>query len=69
MIDMGDQMDGGSWTELLSSKYFGLSDPYTGRIIDGRWENTSIPYMTAEFYTEEGIDRDQTFFPAENAQW
>jgi hypothetical protein len=46
-----------------------LSDPYTGRIIDGRWENMSIPYVTAEFYREEGIDPDHTFFPAEEPQW
>ena len=23
-------MDGGNWTEILSDKYFGSNDPYTG---------------------------------------
>jgi hypothetical protein len=33
--DITNQLDGGSWTPLLSDKYFGSSDPETGRILDG----------------------------------
>lgn len=62
-------MDGGKWTEILSQKYFGASDPYTGRITDGRWANATVPYMTAEFFAEEGIDPDHTFFPVEEQSW
>jgi hypothetical protein len=49
-----DEMDGGNWTELLSSKWFGSNDPYTGQIIDGRWANLHIPFMDSEFYINEG---------------
>lgn len=34
---LGNTMDGGSWTEILSSKWFGANDPITGVILDGRW--------------------------------
>ena len=27
---MKNQLDGGAWTELLSEKWFGRNDPYTG---------------------------------------
>jgi hypothetical protein len=27
-----NQLDGGAWTEILSGKYFGSNDPYTGNI-------------------------------------
>ena len=68
-LDLSNQLDGGSWTELLTAKYFGASDPYNGRIDDGRWTNTEIPYMTTEFYEEEGVDPDHTFFPGEETEW
>ena len=66
---MHNQVEGNSWNEILSSKYFGASDPITGRILDGRWMNLSVPYMTAEFFDEEGIDNTHTFFPYEENGW
>ena len=67
--DLSNQLDGGSWTELLTAKYFGLSDPYSGKILDGRWANTEVPYMTPDFLAEEGVDPDHTFFPKEEGEW
>ena len=52
-----NELDGGGWTELLSSKYFGANDPVTGRITDGRWAMTPIPYVTSEFFTAHGIQK------------
>ena len=69
LLGLSHQLDGGSWTQILTSKYLGTSDPITGRIINGRWENASVPYMTDEFMLEEGIDKTTTFFPSENAEW
>lgn len=62
-------MDGGTWTEILSEKYFGANDPITGRIINSRWENSSIPFMDDDFFVREGIDNTCTFFPAEANVW
>ena len=64
-----NELDGGGWTELLSSKFFGANDPLTGRITDGRWAMTPIPYLTTEFFTNHGIDGDKTFFPSEEKVW
>ena len=69
ITDLSNQLDGGSWTELLTEKYFGSSDPYTGRITNGRWADTKVPYMTPEFLEAEGIDPSHTFFPVEESQW
>ena len=66
---MSNQLDGGSWTEILTSKFFGSSDPYTGRITDGRWANAVVPYVTHDFLVEEGIDPDLTFFKADEVAW
>ena len=63
------EVDDGSWTEILTSKFFGSSDPITGKVRDGRWGNTSIPYITDAFLAEEGIDPDHTFFPTEETHW
>ena len=64
-----NELDGGGWTELLSSKFFGANDPLSGRITDGRWAMTPIPYLTTEFFTNHGIDADKTFFPSEEKVW
>ena len=69
LTDLQHQLDGGSWTEILSSKFFGSSDPISGRIIDGRWQNTSTPYVTLDFLDQEGIDPDATFFRADEVAW
>jgi hypothetical protein len=69
LSDLHNQVEGNSWTELLSSKYFGASDPITGRILDGRWVNVTVPYMTEEFFEAEGIDEKLTFFPHEESEW
>ena len=68
-LDLSNQLDGGSWTEILTSKYFGSSDPETGRITDGRWANVAVPYVTHDFLVEEGIDPDVTFFKADEVAW
>lgn len=62
-------LDGGSWTELLTAKFFGSSDPVSGRITNGRWENASVPYVSEAFFVEEGINVDHTFFPTEEREW
>ena len=59
-----NELDGGGWTELL-----GANDPISGRITDGRWAMTPIPYLTTEFFTNHGIDGDKTFFPSEEKVW
>jgi len=62
-------LDGGSWNEVLTDKYFGTNDPYTGRIINSRWENSSIPTVDEAFFAREGIDNTKPFFEAEAADW
>jgi hypothetical protein len=63
---LDNQLDGGAWTEMLTSKYFGANDPYSGHIIDGRWANTEMPAVTDQFYADNGIDSDgEAFFPGE----
>ena len=32
MKHLKKQLDGGAWTGILSDKYFGSNDPYTGNI-------------------------------------
>jgi hypothetical protein len=66
---VSNQLDGGAWTELMTAKWFGASDPVTGEVLDGRWAHTAIPTMTKKFFKHEGIDTDTTFFPAEEASW
>jgi hypothetical protein len=31
-VDLENQLDGGSWTPLLTDEWFGANDPATGRI-------------------------------------
>ena len=62
-------IDGGAWTEVLTSKFFGSNDPYTGKIIDGRWANIALPYMDDQFYIDHGIDNTKTFFPDDEEKW
>jgi hypothetical protein len=52
---IGDTMDGGGWTEMLSSKWFGQNDPITGQILDGRWKDATIPEVSSKLLSEEGI--------------
>jgi hypothetical protein len=66
---MENQLDGGSWTELFSEKYFGKVDPTTGDILDGRFADVEIPYADSSFYKSELIDESKTFYPAEEAVW
>ena len=37
LLDMENQLDGGAWTELLTDKWFGSNDPYSGTIL-GKFE-------------------------------
>eukprot|EP00401_Gymnodinium_catenatum_P082213 CAMPEP_0117609014 /NCGR_PEP_ID=MMETSP0784-20121206/81102_1 /TAXON_ID=39447 /ORGANISM="" /LENGTH=123 /DNA_ID=CAMNT_0005412299 /DNA_START=209 /DNA_END=576 /DNA_ORIENTATION=+ len=60
---MSDTLDGGNWTELMTSKWFGSNDPYTGEILDGRWAAAKIPRMDSTFFEEHEIDPHQSFFP------
>jgi hypothetical protein len=62
-------LDGGTWTELMTDKWFGSNDPLTGRILDSRWKDTKIPYMDSDFYDKEMIDLTSTFFPEEEEDW
>ena len=62
-------MDGGNWTEILSSKYFGSNDPYSGIILDGRWAGSFVPTLDDSFFETEEIDQQTTFFPDEQASW
>ena len=66
---LGNTMDGGSWTEILSSKWFGKNDPLTGELVDGRWAGTKVPLVDEKFLNEEGLPLDGTFFPDEEAAW
>jgi hypothetical protein len=66
---MENQLDGGSWTEIMTAKYFGANDPYTGRIVDGRWADTPQPTLTKEFFQQHGVDPDKTWFPVEEEAW
>lgn len=66
---MNYQLDGGKWTEMLTAKYFGANDPTTGEIIDGRWKSQTIPNVTPEFFAEEGIEENVTFFPVDEDAW
>ena len=69
LLDLQTQLDGGSWTDILTSKFFGSSDPDTGRILDGRWQDTAVPTITLDFLIEEGIDPELTFFRADEVAW
>jgi hypothetical protein len=64
-----NQLDGGSWTEVLTDKFFGSNDPLTGKIINGRWADVVVPYMDDAFFAREGIDTSKTFFPTEEPAW
>lgn len=54
---------------MLTAKFFGTSDPISGKIVNSRWANLQIPYMTEAFYKDEGIDPTHTFFPKEEDEW
>jgi hypothetical protein len=69
ILDLSNELDGGSWNEILTSKFFGNNDPITGKIVDGRWANVEIPRMTSDFMVKEGIDENSTFFPTEETAW
>jgi hypothetical protein len=60
-----NMLDGGSWTDIMTSKYFGKSDPFTGEIIDGRWNSTKMPRATKDFFHQQGVDFETSFFPLE----
>jgi len=64
-----NSMDGGAWSDILTDKFFGTSDPITGRIINSRWESTSIPVVDEAFFLREGIDNTQPFFDVEKSDW
>jgi hypothetical protein len=67
--DLSNQLDGGAWTEILSSTWFGTSDPYTGRILDGRWESSPVPTINGAFLAVHDIDKSSTYFPDEQVEW
>ena len=69
VADLNNQFDTGSWTTILTATFFGASDPITGRILDGRWANASVPMMTPEFFLEEGININKTFFAQDELRW
>jgi hypothetical protein len=64
-----NQLDNGAWTNLLTADFFGSSDPLTGRILDGRWENQSVPFVDEDFYTNHGVSAEKNFFPYEASAW
>eukprot|EP00595_Chromulina_sp_UTEXLB2642_P000476 CAMPEP_0196761180 /NCGR_PEP_ID=MMETSP1095-20130614/338_1 /TAXON_ID=96789 ORGANISM="Chromulina nebulosa, Strain UTEXLB2642" /NCGR_SAMPLE_ID=MMETSP1095 /ASSEMBLY_ACC=CAM_ASM_000446 /LENGTH=426 /DNA_ID=CAMNT_0042110397 /DNA_START=767 /DNA_END=2047 /DNA_ORIENTATION=+ len=64
-----NQLDGGSWSEIFTEKYFGSNDPVTGRIINGRWADLTLPYLTNEFLESEDISTTSTFFSDEEIEW
>jgi len=64
-----NSLDGGTWTELMTSKYFGSNDPVSGKIIDGRWADFVLPTLTDDFFIDHAIDPDSTFFPDEEKLW
>ena len=33
VVDLSNQLDGGAWTEILTSLWFGSNDPATGQIL------------------------------------
>jgi hypothetical protein len=68
-LDIENQYDGGHWTEMLSDKYFGSSDPMTGRILDGRWKDQTVPFLDEAFLQKQGVDPYTTFFPYEEDWW
>jgi hypothetical protein len=69
MTDMSSQLDGGSWTDLMTSTWFGSNDPITGKILDGRWANAAVPYMDSDFFVDHGINEHENFFPLEADVW
>ena len=68
---MENQLDGGAWTEILSDKWFGRNDPYSGEILDGRWaaSKIQIPFVNKQFFADHQVEEAKTFFPEEEAQW
>eukprot|EP01035_Chromulina_nebulosa_P020437 gene20437-26519_t len=64
-----NQLDGGTWSEMFTEKYFGSNDPYTGKITNGRWADFTLPYLTKEFLISEDIDPDKTLFSHEQKKW
>lgn len=62
---MENQLDGGTWTELLTDKWFGSNDPYSGEILDGRWASAQVPRVDTTFYEIHGGNRSGTWFPNE----
>ena len=59
---MNDPTDGGTYTDLFTSKWFGSSDPLTGKIIDGRWSGLKVQKANTAFYQEQGIDTTKSFW-------
>lgn len=53
----------------MTEDYFGSNDPITGRILNGRWENVTVPYVTDEFLEKEAISTTSTFFPVEEKEF
>ena len=66
---MSNPLDGGNWTDIMTEKYFGSNDPWTGAIRDGRWAYTPVPVVDAGFLEAETIGADQHFFPDEQELW
>jgi len=66
---MANPLDGGNWTEIMTEKYFGSNDPWTGAIRDGRWAYTPVPVIDQAFLDSETIGRDEHFFPDEKELW
>eukprot|EP01035_Chromulina_nebulosa_P017674 gene17674-23264_t len=64
-----NQLDGGRWTEIMSSKYFGSNDPLTGEIIDSQWASYTLPTLTNDELINQGVDIESTFFPEEQTSW
>lgn len=53
----------------MTDKWFGSNDPITGRIIDGRWVNITVPYLDDDFYEDEEVSTSASFFPDESSSW
>ena len=64
-----DQLDGNSWIDACTDKFFGTSDPYSGKIINSRWANFQVPFMDSDFFESEGIDPNALFFETEYGKW
>lgn len=62
---MENQLDGGAWTELLTDKWFGSNDPYSGTILDGRWAYAQVPRLDSQFFDNHGGNRSGSWFPYE----